>query len=539
MKWLRPGYDVRLGGDIAELSRHSNITHPNGHVFIDDLKSAWEFKQAHPDIEIAHRWEKLEEQIPKEITPEKWLADRLADFDALGIPHDAIVIYDTNEPDITPELVRWWETYAPLLLAAPGKPKALMCNFGTGRPKQEEIPLLHNLLALMVANPDRLYLGLDEYAPVVWTAGINGSAPPGFNVRNQRTDALEYPIQRDKWFTEIFNNACWFMGRWRFWAEYCHQQFKKLPNIWIAESGFDDIKDVEWWQQGLPQIAKDIRLAGWRTLLRAWQMFWPQWTPEEALWLQTLRYIEVGYESNFVAADGTIYLSPVSILTLFGWSPMKWENFDYSLAANFKKYYETYVAGMPIVTTKPLTLTVAKPTDARNPKTEQVTFAAPLRNLRSGPATGYPDAGDILSGDVITHYKPTRIAANGSQWQWIESAKGNGWLCIDSVEFSEPPAPAPVQEQVEQPAPEAPTTSAEPPPPPQENPFKVYSYQLTIKVIADNEEAADTVAKYLAVTCGTEYQQLKHQAAVLAVLEHVQSADFQVEFNLALGGNES
>ncbi len=456
MKWLRPGYVVQLGGDLNELDRHTNITRPSGQVFVDDLKSAWDYKQKHPDVEVAHRWEKLEPLIPLHIAPEQWLTDRLTAFDMLGIPHDAIIIHTANEPNVSPQHATWEARFAKALLADPSKPRSLQLNFGVGKPKDSEIPLYRELLRLMVENPDRIYLGLHGYAPIVWTAGVNGSAPPGYNKQFLKAgdpQALEYPIARDEWFVRVFNNACWFMGRWRFWAAYCHQQFKKMPNIWKSESGFDDVKDVEWWQQSQPRPADPAdksgktlkRLGGWKTLQLVWKLFWPQWDTEEVLWEQTDRYIEVAYESNFVAADGTVYESPVSVITLFGWSPMKWPDYDYSLAAIFKKLYEKHVAELPIVPTKPAQ-GVPKPVDARTPVTVQVTFSGHPRKLYIGPGYEYRPLGDIKSGDVMKVFDPTRILNNNTRWRWVEeSPAGDGWFCIDDISFGPPPKP-PAQE---------------------------------------------------------------------------------------------
>lgn len=547
MNTLRMGYGVRLGGDLNELRRHHRIVQSTNEIFIDDLKEAWRFKQEFPQTEVAHRWEDREGDIPKDITPLQWLTNRLADFAILGIPHDQIVIHTSNEPNLTRELVQWHIDYCQAVLALNGpKPRSLLLNFAVGLPDHKLIPMLRDLLAIMVEHPDLFYLGLHEYAPLVWTAGVNGTAPPGFNEREKRgpeNRAQEYPIKPSEWFASVTNNACWFMGRWRFWAEYCHREFKKLPRIWITEYGFDDVADVEWWQQTQPRTildpktGKPKRLSGWKLLEAVWRRWWPQWGHEQAAWEQVRSSIPVVYEADFVAADGTRYISPVRHITWFGWSPVKWGDFDASLASSFKAYYEQHVIGLNVAVnvavhvavhgqpTKPIPQFEPKPLEARTPVVVRVSFRAPHRNLRSGPGTDYKDLGDVNNGDIIKVYDPTRIADNLSRWRWVEDTRnGAGWLCIDDMKFKSPTEQ--ITEEVPVVKPEPVVIVPETPKPA----MQTFTIPVMMKIEAENEEVAALVARYMAVSMESHYRQFRYDAELLKRIDEVKSVQFTIEF---------
>ena len=509
MKQLRPGYNVRSGISTDWLISHSQIVLPSGMVFTNDLKEAWRFKKAVPTALVANRItstpgteDKLEANLLK-IDPVKFLNDRLAEFDAQGIPHNQIVIHTTNEPAYAPDLIDWHLRLGNEVIKHPDV-QVVMLNFGVGIVPLDDGPLslMHNLLKLMVEHPDQLYFGNHGYGATVWTSGVNGTAPPGYNERfKPRLPAQEYAIKPEDWPKEV-TGVCYHAGRWRAVAQYCHRHFRKLPTFWETElAPSDDINDVGWWQQSLPKNDSDSRINGMWTCAEAWKVMFPQWSKEEVIWYQTQAMIEVLYEAP-VTFDGVTYPTPVRAVSLYNMGDLGgWEKFNYRKSVLWFQKYQALAEGNnntpapPKPNTKPLPQFEPKPVDAGAGRQVRVSFTASFRNLRSGPGERFRDEGDISSMSILTFYDKTirKDTQTNKLYAWVETAVGDGWMWIDEVT---------IKNVAPEPTPEA----------------KPYTYTLSLVIKAKTPDAADLLARYVAMQANRDLNQFLQYRELIEAL---------------------
>lgn len=502
MKKLWPGYNVRQGASVDALIAHGQIVNLSGMVFTNDLKEAWRFKRAVPKARVTNRLTDIEPNFLK-LDMATFLTDRLREFDGMGIPHDALVIHTTNEPDYTVELITKHIQLANEVIKRPGV-QAVMLNLGVGIAPiiGPQIGLMHELLKLMVEHPDQLLFGHHSYGALVWTSGINGTAPPGYNVRFKPQNlAQEYAIKPTDWPTRI-TNVCYHVARWWSILEYCHRNFKKLPAIWETEiAPSDDIQDVEWWQQSFPKMAGDKRITGMWSCEPAWQQLFPGMSMDDIIWLQTTGMMTLLEQD--ITFDGITYPSPVVAASLYNNGDLGgWNKFDYRRSALWWKKYEA-LAREPVEPTPPTQPTpptsVPKPPDARLPQRMRLRFIQPYRNLRSGPGTNYKDLGNLHTGDEITLFEHNST----NRWRWVETPIGNGWLQTDGLTFEPIPPPGP----------------------------QVYTYPLTLRITAQTQDAADVVARYVAFAANRGLNDLVQYRDVLDALPFI--VDTQVQMNLA------
>lgn len=64
-------------------------------------------------------------------------------------------------------------------------------------------------------------------------------------------------------------------------------------------------------------------------------------------------------------------------------------------------------------------------------------FSGSERSLRDSPTTmKSQQTGTLRTGEVVTIFDPARYDFDRRRWNWIESEKGNGWLCTDAMSFA-------------------------------------------------------------------------------------------------------
>lgn len=369
--------------------------------------------------------------LPNTETPESWLARKSA-----RVLDNDIWNYTTNEPLLSNEIVDW---HIRLIKenAKRLKPlKLVILNLGVGQPN--DWGHAEELLRLASTYRQWCIIGLHEYAAVVPTSGFIGGSPDMHNIisaanwpRGAAIEKIKPPLGK-----------MWHCGRVFEMNAFCKSKGIALPRVILTEHGFDSVRDVEFWYNTLQTTAPYSFIAGWKTLVQQWRIFFPQWSEGRTLF-EALKYLNEEIYKNSNVEGQLIYC--------WGWIDRQWENFDVSENTVFHAFLKEYVRDTSMAT--PINPPVPKPNPAGLAYKGKVKSAS---RVRTGNGTTYDVLYTASYDDEFTYYPDSTKfdSLRRYVWVWVEPVKAGqsaGWMALiapldelfQRTDIIEPPPPPP------------------------------------------------------------------------------------------------
>lgn len=259
-----------------------------------------------------------DEDVWKHLTPKQWVEHA----QKTSLPE--FWNYTNNESGNSPELLKWLTDLIDESRAA--GMKLVLGNFNTGTPHETEYHLLINLLRKIAAEPNRLRLGLHEYAGAVGTSGLVGGAPDDPRHANY--------LIRANWPESTEGLVLWHVGRFRFIYDVCKNNGIPLIPIVITEGGFDHTKDIDSWLNTLPRTHPYNDINHWKSCQRIWANWFPDWSHERA-YIEQLKWI---YRAILKG-------STVQAYALFSFGDSGgWDGYNLADAGEFQSLLEQWAA---------------------------------------------------------------------------------------------------------------------------------------------------------------------------------------------------
>lgn len=492
----RFGYDYLAVPDVAEEMRHARAARLGGGLFFQtQVDFARDFKMALPNANVVIRnWP--DGTLPASV--DDWLAKNR------HLSEGGLIVQTVNEIGLTPANIEFHTQ----LLERIKRDKIdmelgiLAMSVGTPDP-DKDWPRAEKMLRLADELRDKVHIILHEYYGGVVTSGFHGGDPT--------------LIQPETWPDDTSDITMFHVGRYRFLKKHCQSKEIPLPRIIIGEFNADFTGDIGVWLTKLRSTKGKYDIVdGWRDLTDQWRIWWPEWDGATALMKQA-EY-----------ADKHIYTDPEveTILMYARWNDGRWGT--YQVNPEIDKQMEVYSSEIPPATlpeeTPPVIITpTPKPIE---PPYVPVRWISAYTHVRVG-SEGFLRSEANNSAEELARVftnQPVQYDSVGlvAGWWHVKYGTHIGYISNDTF--------APLTQEL-------PAENTEPPilPPPQETlpqpPFQTYQYQMAIRIMADTEESADVMAKWLSQSLSTHYQQLRHEAAVLQHLPHIQSAQFDVDFS--------
>jgi len=222
-----PDYKVRLASQVGyniqpnrlsetdkdNLIKDLKVIKPSTLVVLNDDFFAAVLSDHLPDtIVFARQWP--DDNIQDQMTPGEFWNSRRAIFEFKNYDRPNLGIYVNNEPNFLQSTLDWLVEVANF--AVRDNVPVAVGNWAVGNPEPNEIHRANQLLKIASKNPNIVYVGLHEYALKHWANGIDGYNKDNYPPKNN--DATH-----------------WFMGRFRFWVDYCNANNIELPQFVITE----------------------------------------------------------------------------------------------------------------------------------------------------------------------------------------------------------------------------------------------------------------------------------------------------------------
>lgn len=294
------GYFIAARGDVAELYAHLDIVLPPILTVLDDPEFAVMLKARYPQCDVIWRQNRqyrahggvtsnsdadlhavYKNEPGKTNGSDQFLDERERIMNALGWQRN-IFIKLHNETGWSKEALDW--QHATTRRAIERRLPVAPGGWAVGNPQVEQIPEALPTLHLASTNRDMVRYILNEYFAAAWMSGFthDGVTKPGEHLYFTRF------IPRDKWPTSMENVTAYHCGRIYQWIKFCHSKGLRVL-FGLGEHGPDAVggedeggKIIDAWRKGLKRTG-GYEPRFYQGLAEQWKVWWPEWTPGEAL----------------------------------------------------------------------------------------------------------------------------------------------------------------------------------------------------------------------------------------------------------------
>lgn len=287
----------------TSLTTHLQRLRPSLVVVMDDPAYAHNLCQLLPSTSVVHRTY-MGDATHTRINPQAWIDQHR------WCAETGVWAYHNNEPPLDNASITDALAVARLALQVP-QLKVVLLNLSVGMPHAWDPA--RELIQLVGQHPDRLAIGLHEYAPALWTKWLGDATA------------------QDQWIQQRTQPA-WLMGRHHQLVDYCRKEGLPVPRVAITEWGFDRIFATEEWQQALPRTGGYTEISGVLTCPAVWDT----WKRVDQTWQ--------GYLFDQLQAAWNVLYRPypnIMGVALFCYGAQgHWERYDYQHLHEFKALLE-------------------------------------------------------------------------------------------------------------------------------------------------------------------------------------------------------